>query len=74
MFTNKIKDDGFGSQYQACITSIIFSALHDAEFIYSKINLETVYEHEAENLSSLMNIENNFRCINSLTEEEKKKS
>ena len=50
MFVNKMRDDGFGAQYQSIIASIIYSEQNNKEFIYSKPNLEHVYEKESNDL------------------------
>ena len=74
LFTNCIRKDGFGAQYQTMIASIIYSNVHpQGEYIYSKPDLETVYETEADNLHQIMNLESSFRNIYSLSEEEKNK-
>ena len=74
MFVNKIRDDGFGAQYQSIIASIIYSEQNNKEFIYSKPNLEHVYEKESNDLHNIINLENSFRKFSSLTEEEKKQT
>ena len=47
MFTNQVRSDGFGAQYQSIICSIVYSLINNSEFIYSKPDFETVYEDEA---------------------------
>jgi hypothetical protein len=73
MFTNPITDDGFGSQYQNLIFSIIYSSINNTEFIYSKLNFETVYEDDAKSLREIINVENTFRNLSDLSDEEKNK-
>ena len=72
MITNTIRHDGFGAQYQSIISTIVCSELRSVEFIYSKPDFETVYECEADYLRSLLNLENSFRNLSSLSEKEKK--
>ena len=66
--TNEIKNDGFGSQYQNIIWSIIYCELKGYDFYYSPlVFVEHNYDHDPffiDKLENLMNIKNNFKNMN----------
>ena len=64
--TNRIKDDGFGSQYQLIISCILYAELNGFEYVYTQPNLKTVYEDEDIKLYEIMNIEKYFKNINDI--------
>jgi hypothetical protein len=73
MFTNQVRTDGFGAQYQCLICTIIYSVINNSEFIYSKPDFETVYQDESKFLCEIINLENSFRNFSTLSDEEKDK-
>lgn len=63
MFTNTVRDDGFGAQYQNIICDIMYALEQKGEYIYTQPNFQTVYENESSILINAMNIGNGYRSI-----------
>ena len=62
MFTNELRDDGFGAQYQSIICAILYAEVtNNSVFFFRPPNLSIVYLHqEIENFNKLMNLEYSY--------------
>jgi len=62
MFTNEIKDDGFGSQYQSLICAILYAEVKEKSiFVFRAPNLSVVYyPEEIENFNKLINLQDSY--------------
>lgn len=73
--TTKPKTDGFGSQFQTFLCSIIVAETTDHIYIHTPIKeIEHNYDNNYEYINKieyLMNIKNNYKSIDSLTNDEK---
>jgi hypothetical protein len=63
-YTNELRNDGFGAQYQTIIFAILYAEeFKKGIFLYTKPNLSHIYENEAEYIQSIMNIEHKFELV-----------
>jgi hypothetical protein len=61
-YTNQLRGDGFGAQYQSLIYCILYAEVHcKGEFIYTKPNLESIYGNDAEKYEAIMNISKSYK-------------
>lgn len=61
-YTNQLRGDGFGAQYQTLIYCILYAEVHcNGEFIYTKPNLESIYENDAEKYEAIMNLSKSYK-------------
>lgn len=70
-YTNIVRDDGFGAQYQNIICAIIYAEMNGGEFVYTKCNFDTVYlnNKEYDSLEDIMNIYPYYKSIDFIKEE-----
>jgi len=61
-YTNQLRSDGFGANYQTMIYAILYAEVYcNSEFVYTKPDLKTIYENEAEELENIMNLSKYFK-------------
>lgn len=69
-FTNDLRDDGFGAQYQSIIWSILFAEIHEGIFLYSDIkrmdNPTNNTQKFIEDAIKTMNIQGNYPSVTSV--------
>ena len=68
-YTNELRNTGFGSQYQTLIYCILYAEVHcNGEFIYTKPDLNSIYEDEAEKYENIMNISKFYKSSTDFNE------
>jgi hypothetical protein len=66
-YTNELRGDGFGANYQTLISAILLAEVYyKSEFVYTKPNLKNIYEDEADEYENIMNLSNCFKSINDI--------
>jgi hypothetical protein len=67
-YTNELRSDGFGSNYQTLLFTILFVELCcNGEFVYTKPDLKTIYADEADEYEDIMNLSKAFKNITDLS-------
>jgi hypothetical protein len=65
--TNQMNPEGFGSQYQRIVYTILYADFLNKEFVYSKPNLNIVYDdEECEYIENIMNISKFFKSVDEI--------
>lgn len=74
-FTTTSRDDGFGGQFQNFIWGIVICETTNNKYVHTPItHIAHNYNNDPDfinNIEELMNIKNNYICINDLSNEEK---
>lgn len=69
VITNPKQSDGFGSQFQTIIASVIYAELHNKKYLYTPFEImEHNYDKDPDFIAKkewLINFIDNFECINS---------
>ena len=60
-YTNQLRGDGFGANYQTLIYAILYAEVYcKGEFIYTTPNLRTIYEDDADEYEEIINLSKNY--------------
>ena len=74
-FTTTSRDDGFGGQFQNFIWGIVICETTNNIYVHTPItNIAHNYNNDSDfinNIEELMNIKNNYICVNELSNEQK---